>query len=319
MEKITEFFKLIYNGGSNTFYIALGGISLLFILIIIVILFKAGKDKKEDIKKIEDNANDNKEINIINEQNANTLSETKVLNDLLMQKEEVLPTKEEILPVKEESLIEKEKIEDAKIDEEDNVYIEKTDETDYNIPVIEINKELNELQTETVNNNELLEESIIKESPIKPELAEVDIGKLDNKENELAEVKLDAILNDDINNTFQIDIPKMKPIDIDNDLIEQNIKEEAEVTTNETKEVKIPAKEEDTHQETITILTNEEIRKRLESMQKAHTKPVPQETNDNQSAPISLDEELENIIKTVGLEDTMIIPNIESEESILGK
>lgn len=301
MDKINEIFSFLYNGNSNTLYFVLGGVSLIIIIIIIIFLAVASKKEKKE-SKIEVKKEENIKKETIKEE-PSSLSETQMLNNMLMQKEDSAE-----LAGKIEDINDNENI-------EDNVYIEKTFETDYHIPVIELDK---------------FENNIVEETQEKEKLEDFQIEPLEqpknpNAEEEAFSLKLDEITIDDLepqnDNTGTISIPKMKLIDVEADLLEKQ-EEITQIENSPLEEnIKPDEKEVDNNVDTNNTITisNDEIKKRLANLKKETKKVENKEEIKNIQEEVSLDEELENIIKTVGLEDTMIIPNIKSEENILGK
>ena len=204
MEKINDFLNKIYGNGSSsmTFYIILGVVALFFIVLIIVTLSKGNKTNDKEIIKdeVKDNPNSNIETNNEEEedvQDTNTL--TMKLN--LSSTENEVKTEE----VKEEPAFEEKKAESieepviAPEEIKEDVYIEK--------PVIDGDM-MDELPKETPYVPE--EPKQINKKPIvDSEITATDMPTIEST------VVIDKIGEPEVRDDYTIEMPKIKPIDLE--------------------------------------------------------------------------------------------------------
>jgi hypothetical protein len=337
MEKFNKFLDFIMadKTASIIFYVILGSLALLFLVLIITTFASIGKkgkekdaqnlvseekdkeeevkvesksvteDKKEEIKKEETTVIDEKE----------PLTETMTFNDMLMKPEssEVDKKDEEVssvyldksVDIKSdynenlmESIIKKvdaplEKADDTK---ESSVSMEekvKADHDTLNSASAESIQTSNSDIYQLLNNSSNSEKSIgellsIKETE-KPTLESAVISGIETNYLDKQDETIGTTFNEE-------DKEKIKP-----KFMEEEISK-LPVESNEKKD----------------FVSNDELRSRLEKLKGLHNQNATfgKETSDETE---KIDSELESIMKSVGLEDTMVIPNIKSEEKILGK
>lgn len=315
MEKIDNFLNHVYGSSQSLlyFYIALGAIALFFIVLILIILFTAEDAsrkrylKKEKQKESENVIKPSEEIIKSNKKEEReetpvkvekSLSETQVFNNILMSKEnENLEVKNEIIEpeVKEEKVV---NISEDKIFEEPKTI-------------------------KTVFDNDFYLEKAVE--PIEEKVENVySIPEVDSEsqsievEPEIEKSNYDKPIFED----YTIEMPKVKPMDLDDYLFRREqekqenvaVKEEIpeiEKTNLEYNEIKEePKTEEVKKEEPVKVeLSNDELKNRL-----AKLKAKKEEKKDE--IP---DSDLEDLMKAVGLEETTIIPKLKDEEKqVLG-
>ena len=194
-----------------------------------------------------------------------------------------------------------------------------------NIKPIENNKEIVQPDEKTINVNlnsekeinepkieENIDDRVYFEEPTTKE-PNVYLDKNDLFE-ETKEIKFDNLFETKTNETtdlfkeeskkedYTIEMPKVKTIDIDDYLFRREEQESKIEVPKENQEETSLNKE-----ESVTV-SNDELKARLA---KLNTKS---EVTNNENDPA-----LENLMKAVGLEDTMVIPKMKDEKSILGK
>ncbi len=332
MEKFNKFLDFIMTDktASIIFYVILGSLALLFLVLIITTLASIGKKGKEkDVQNLgseekvkeEEVKEENKPVteDIKEETPVATekepLTETMTFNDMLMK-----PESSE---------------EDKKEEEVSSVYLDKSADikSDY---------------------NENLMESIIKKVDVPLEKAEdkkessvsmeekpkADYDTLNNASTEKIQAStsdIDQLLNNSSNSEKSIgellsiketEKPTLESAVISG--IETNHLDKQDETADTTfkaeakEEIKPKFMEEEISKlptesnEKKDFVSNDELRSRLEKLKGLHNQNAAsgKETSNETE---KIDSELESIMKSVGLEDTMVIPNIKSEEKILGK
>lgn len=337
MEKFNKFLDFIMTDktASIIFYVILGSLALLFLVLIITTLASIGKKGKE--KDVQNLGSDEKakekevkeeskpvtedikeevkteETPVVTEKEP--LTETMTFNDMLMKPESSEEDKKE----EEESSVYLDKSADIKSDYNENLkesIIKKVDvplekaeaEKESSVSIEEKSKAnhdtLNYASTERIqastsdidqllNNSSDSEKSIgellsIKETE-KPTLESAVISGIETNH-------LDK-QNETVGTTFKAENKEeIKP-----ELMEEEIS-------------KLPTE----NNEKKDFVSNDELRSRLEKLKGLHNQNAAsgKETSNETE---KIDSELESIMKSVGLEDTMVIPNIKSEEKILGK
>lgn len=313
MEKINNFLNSIYGDNQSMmyFYIILGAIALFFIVLIIITIVsnKKGNKKEEIITKEE--VKPSKEEHVEREEN---LTETQVFNKILMEDK---PEYSNELDLKPEIKEVPESIEEPKdLPKTDNSVEEPVVE-----PIVSQIPEIEEAKEEIVNaeSAEVKETSSISEVETDNILSPINEDKAFNFYVEKAEPLHDEPVKTEESDGFEksiidlikeepqknpisdfseytIEMPMVKPIDVDDYLKER---EQEEVAIEEKKE---PTKEEK------VVFSNDELKDRLAKLKEK--KQVKKEEKDG----------LEDLMKAVGLEDTMVIPQINDEEKvILGK
>ncbi len=337
MEKFNKFLDFIMTDktASIIFYVILGSLALLFLVLIITTLASIGKKGKEkDVQNLgseekakeEEVKEESKPVNEDIKEEVKTeetpvvtekepLTETMTFNDMLMKPESSEEDKKE----EEESSVYLDKSADIKSDYNENlkesiikkvdVPLEKTeDEKESSVSIDEKPKAnhdtLNNASTERIqastsdidqllNNFSDSEKSIgellsIKETE-KPTLESAVISGIEANHLDKQDETVDT--------TFKAeDKEEIKP---------KFMKEEISKLSTESNEKK-------------DFVSNDELRSRLEKLKGLHNQNAAsgKETSNETE---KIDSELESIMKSVGLEDTMVIPNIKSEEKILGK
>lgn len=337
MEKFNKFLDFIMadKTASIIFYVILGSLALLFLVLIITTLVSIGKKGKEkDVQNLgseekakeEEVKEESKPVTEDIKEEIKTeetpvatekepLTETMTFNDMLMKPESSEEEKKE----EEESSVYLDKSADIKSDYNENlmesiikkvdVPLEKTeDEKESSVSIDEKSKAdhdtLNYASTERIqastsdidqllNNFSDSEKSIgellsIKETE-KPTLESAVISGIETNHFDKQD--------ETVNTTFKAeDKEEIKP---------KFMEEEISKLPTESNEKK-------------DFVSNDELRSRLEKLKGLHNQNAAsgKETSNETE---KIDSELENIMKSVGLEDTMVIPNIKSEEKILGK
>lgn len=336
MEKFNKFLDFIMTDktASIIFYVILGSLALLFLVLIITTLASIGKKGKEkDVKNLgseekvkegevkeeskpvtEDIKEEVKTEETPVATEKEPLTETMTFNDMLMKPESSEEDKKE-----EESSVYLDKSADIKSDYNENLMesiIKKVDvplekaeaEKESSVSIEEKSKAdhdtLNYVTTERIqastsdidqllNNSSDSEKSIgellsVKEAE-KPTLESAVISGIETNHLDKQDETVDT--------TFKAENKeKIKP-----ELMEEEIS-------------KLPTE----NNEKKDFVSNDELRSRLEKLKGLHNQNAAsgKETSNETE---KIDSELESIMKSVGLEDTMVIPNIKSEEKILGK
>lgn len=328
---MTNFNRLINNiYGDATrmmyFYIVLGIIALFFIILIIITLIKSKKEEKkkalseQEAPKVDlDLSTQAKE-----EVKEESLTETQVFNKVLLDKEaldvakEVTPAPVGNIEVKvEEPIVEAEKT--VTTDETPEVKVEnpaepvvtelpQKEETPAAEPVAlennevvvpeEVKPEENKIEetkqeAKEEEPNFYLEEAHVEEirpEPLVKQASDPIEVKVEDTPLELEEVKLSSI--DEVKDDYTIEMPKVKPVDID-DYLNRRETEEKETPKEEVKEN--------------IVVSNDDLKSRLSKLKEKTENPG-----------MVSDGELEDLMKAVGLEDTTVIPNV-NEKDLLGK
>ena len=336
MEKFNKFLDFIMTDktASIIFYVILGSLALLFLVLIITTLASIGKKGKEkdaqnlgseEKAKEEEVKEESKPVTEDIKEEVKTeetpvatekepLTETMTFNDMLMKPESSEEDKKE-----EESSVYLDKSADIKSDYNENLMesiIKKVDvplekaeaEKESSVSIEEKSKAdhdtLNYATTERIqastsdidqllNNSSDTEKSIgellsVKETE-KPTLESAVINGIETNHLDKQDETVDT--------TFKAeDKEEIKP-----ELMEEEIS-------------KLPTE----NNEKKDFVSNDELRSRLEKLKELHNQNAAsgKETSNETE---KIDSELESIMKSVGLEDTMVIPNIKSEEKILGK
>lgn len=336
MEKFNKFLDFIMTDktASIIFYVILGSLALLFLVLIITTLASIGKKGKEkDVQNLgseekakeEEVKEESKPVTEDIKEEVKTeetpvatekepLTETMTFNDMLMKPESSEEDKKE-----EESSVYLDKSADIKSDYNENLMesiIKKVDvplekaeaEKESSVSIEEKSKAdhdtLNYATTERIqastsdidqllNNSSDTEKSIgellsVKETE-KPTLESAVINGIETNHLDKQDETVDT--------TFKAeDKEEIKP-----ELMEEEIS-------------KLPTE----NNEKKDFVSNDELRSRLEKLKELHNQNAAsgKETSNETE---KIDSELESIMKSVGLEDTMVIPNIKSEEKILGK
>ena len=290
MEKINKLLNQIYgsNESAMTFYLVLGLIALFFIIVIIVTLAKSKKEnnakevKEEPKPEVKENSIPEEEI-----KSEEPLSETQIFNNILMGKEdknEEVSIKEmfENTPGKSSAVyLERPTKTDAVEDKNEEPQQEEVVEPKVNVPseaheeVVETTNEQYDAVMEEINSTS---EYVEEDKPVVPsvEVDDINEGPLPIRED------------------YTIEMPKVKPIDIDTYL-------------NRRAEEEVPVKEEP-KQEEVVKLSNDDIKARLAKLKQQ------KEVKEEKATP---DGELQDLMKAVGLENTPVIDN--EEKHILGR
>lgn len=322
MEKFNKFLDFIMTDktASIIFYVILGSLALLFLVLIITTLASIGKKGKEkDVKNLgsEEKAKEEE-----------VKEESKPVTEDIKEevKTEETPVATEKEPLTEtmtfnDMLMKPESSEEDKKEEESSVYLDKSADikSDY---------------------NENLKESIIKKVDVSLEKAEADHDTLNYASTERIQAStsdIDQLLNNSSDSEKSIgellsvkeaEKPTLESAVISG--IETNHLDKQDETVDTTfkaenkEEIKPELMEEEIsklpteNNEKKDFVSNDELRSRLEKLKGLHNQNAAsgKETSNETE---KIDSELESIMKSVGLEDTMVIPNIKSEEKILGK
>ncbi len=327
MEKINNFLNQIYgsNESAMTFYLILGVIALFFIILIITTLVKSKKETskeepknlpnvetKEEVvdsaateqpKEEEPKVVDSEEEVVKNE----PLSETQVFNNVLMGKDEENGINDIFESKNSNVYLERPEVHEEPVPvEPEEVSIPESEPEEVSIPESEPEKE--EIPVEEDNKLEQVQEESpseeIKEEKI--ELPEVNLTEeksisdfFNDDKPTINTIEVDAIEEGPvpIRDDFTMELPKVKPMDIDTYLSRR-----AETMAEEE-----PVKEEPIEEpkEEVVKLSNDELKERLAKLKKKkEEKTLP-------------NDDLQDLMKAVGLEDT---PKIEDEERhILGR
>lgn len=338
MEKFNKFLDFIMTDktASIIFYVILGSLALLFLVLIITTITSAGKKNKEKNTQ-----------NLVSEDNS--------------KKEEV---KEEI---KEDSKPVTEEIKETAIKEEKSVPEEKeplTETMTFNDMLMKPESN-EETEQEEVGSSVYLDKSADIKSDYNENLMESIIKKVDMPSDSAEDVKDDKVSleekgkdNHDTTNNVNAESKQVNTSDIDqllndsssrgksigellsfketekptlesaviSDIETGNLDKQENLEDATLKEEAIKPKfiEEEISKlptesnEKKDFVSNDELRSRLEKLKGLHNQNAAsgKETSNETE---KIDSELESIMKSVGLEDTMVIPNIKSEEKILGK
>lgn len=301
MDKFDKFLSQVYGNSQSLLYlfIALGAIALFFIILILIILFSAEDAsrkkslKKEKVKEIEDDTKLDKisiDENSTNKvDTSKSLSETQVFNSILMNKENDSNEHDEDKREDKETVSNNEDVFENRNDE-----VEK--EENYSIKTVFDNDFYLEKDATPIEEVEKNEDDFLSTPQVDTELSK------DTREESV----------DDLENKT-IEMPKVRPIDLDDYLLRrgQEIEEQKLEVKEEAVEVEKESKiEEDAKEEKAPVkLSNDELKNRL-----AKLKAKKEEKEDE--IP---DSDLENLMKAVGLEETTVIPKLKDEEKqVLG-
>lgn len=337
MEKFNKFLDFIMTDktASIIFYVILGSLALLFLVLIITTLASIGKKGKEkDVQNLgseekakeEEVKEESKPVNKDIKEEIKTeetpvvtekepLTETMTFNDMLMKPESSEEDKKE----EEESSVYLDKSADIKSDYNENlkesiikkvdVPLEKTeDEKESSVSIDEKpkvdhdtlnNAGIERIQASTSDIDQLLNNFSDSEKSIGELLSIKETEKPTLESAVISGIEANHLDKQDetVDTTFKAeDKEEIKP---------KFMKEEISKLSTESNEKK-------------DFVSNDELRSRLEKLKGLHNQNAAsgKETSNETE---KIDSELESIMKSVGLEDTMVIPNIKSEEKILGK
>lgn len=327
MEKFNKFLDFIMTDktASIIFYVILGSLALLFLVLIITTLASIGKKGKEkDVQNLgsEEKA---KEKEVKEESKPVTedikeevkteetpvatekepLTETMTFNDMLMKPESSEEDKKE-----EESSVYLDKSADIKSDYNENLKESIIKKVDVPLEKTEDEKESSvSIEEKSKANHDTLNYA----STERIQASTSDIDQLLNNSSD-SEKSIGELLS-----IKETEKPTLESAVISG--IETNHLDKQDETVNTT--FKAEDKEEISklpteNNEKKDFVSNDELRSRLEKLKGLHNQNAAsgKETSNETE---KIDSELESIMKSVGLEDTMVIPNIKSEEKILGK
>ncbi len=341
MEKFNKFLDFIMTDktASIIFYVILGSLALLFLVLIITTLASIGKKgkekdaqnlgseekvKEEEVKEESKPVTENIKEEIKKEETPvatekEPLTETMTFNDMLMKPESSEEDKKE----EEESSVYLDKSADIKSDYNENlmesiikkvdVPLEKTeDEKESSVSIEEKPKvdhdTLNNASTERIQASTSDIDQLLNNSSD----SEKSIGELLSiKETEKPTLESAVISGIETNH---LDKQVDKQDETADTTFKAEDKEEIKPKFMEEEISKLPTE----NNEKKDFVSNDELRSRLEKLKGLHNQNAAsgKETGNETE---KIDSELESIMKSVGLEDTMVIPNIKSEEKILGK
>ena len=303
MENISKFLENLYGNSQNMmyFYLGLSILALFFILLIIITLIKSNKEtKKEKLKnKEEKTLNEVKTVieNSVQEEireNSNNELNVKEENNLNNEVINITENKEELIEEKPLDNVEPMDLEENKEELNNNhitnndidVYLDKVESPTGNIEPINLEENKEEL-------NNGLNLSPIKEDP-KLEGSEFSPLESINLDNSIEEPMVDNKLEDN----FSIELPEISDVD---KVLDQPVIEPKEEVINQEKDT-LP-------KEKTVVVDNDELKSRLANLK------VNKENIVNSKS----DAELDQLMKAVGLEDTIVIPKLRDEEQVLGK
>lgn len=336
MEKFNKFLDFIMTDktASIIFYVILGSLALLFLVLIITTLASIGKKGKEkDVQNLgseekareEEVKEESKPVTEDIKEEVKTeetpvatekepLTETMTFNDMLMKPESSEEDKKE-----EESSVYLDKSADIKSDYNENLMesiIKKVDvplekaeaEKESSVSIEEKSKadhdtlnyaSTERIQASTSDIDQLLNNSSDSEKSIGELLSVKEAEKPTLESAVISGIETNHLDKQDetVDTTFKAENKEeIKP---------ELMKEEISKLPTENNEKK-------------DFVSNDELRSRLEKLKGLHNQNAAsgKETSNETE---KIDSELESIMKSVGLEDTMVIPNIKSEEKILGK
>ena len=286
MEKINNFLNNIYSNNQSLmyFYIVLGIIAMFFIILIIITLANSSKEKKKNKAYVQNEVN--KETNEVKEASEEVVEEDKeepIITENAFPLEEETPVAEtppvEVAPVAPLPVEEPTAPTEEPVKEEDT--IEKV--------------ELSAFPEDTI----LAVDTNLKEEEV--------------KEEPLTNTMIKESFFEDLNN-------KMEPKTTSDVYLEkedgkpliEDFKIDSMEETEEPKEIEIPGIDEDLFTREETSNNNEDLKSRLELLKEKKKEEILNED-------LVKDGELENLMKAVGLEDTMVIPKLKDEEDVLGK
>lgn len=327
MEKFNKFLDFIMTDktASIIFYVILGSLALLFLVLIITTLASIGKKGKEkDVKNLgseekakeEEVKEESKPVTEDIKEEVKTeetpvatekepLTETMTFNDMLMKPESSEEDKKE-----EESSVYLDKSADIKSDYNENLKESIIKKVDVPLEKTEDEKESSvSIEEKSKANHDTLNYA----STERIQASTSDIDQLLNNSSD-SEKSIGELLS-----IKETEKPTLESAVISG--IETNHLDKQDETVNTT--FKAEDKEEISklpteNNEKKDFVSNDELRSRLEKLKGLHNQNAAsgKETSNETE---KIDSELESIMKSVGLEDTMVIPNIKSEEKILGK
>lgn len=327
MEKFNKFLDFIMTDktASIIFYVILGSLALLFLVLIITTLASIGKKGKEkDVKNLgseekakeEEVKEESKPVTEDIKEEVKTeetpvatekepLTETMTFNDMLMKPESSEEDKKE-----EDSSVYLDKSADIKSDYNENLKESIIKKVDVPLEKTEDEKESSvSIEEKSKANHDTLNYA----STERIQASTSDIDQLLNNSSD-SEKSIGELLS-----VKETEKPTLESAVISG--IETNHLDKQDETVNTT--FKAEDKEEISklpteNNEKKDFVSNDELRSRLEKLKGLHNQNAAsgKETSNETE---KIDSELESIMKSVGLEDTMVIPNIKSEEKILGK
>lgn len=333
MGKFQEFLNQIYSNDDTMmyFYIILGAIALFFIILIIITSFKEKRELiKEGVKDTELSSKDIKEevkedsdmpklpeFSILDEPSPDSIEKDNIEDVYIDVKpdEEIVAEEPVILEqqVIDEPIIEDEAVVVAEpvIEEEPIVSISESTVDDVALePSIQLENVEHEITENIENEVKSMEDTFffegnIEDLPIKDELEEVTLFEMPEVNGEIEDEKQPLEVSEDDN---AMSISEL--MSSDNDFNPEEVEEEFELP--KMKEVKEePAIVEEKEDLEKTIISNDLMKERLAKL-KNKKKEVSEVDNPN--------DDLEDIMKNVGLEDTMVIPGLtDAGKQFLGR
>lgn len=336
MEKFNKFLDFIMTDktASIIFYVILGSLALLFLVLIITTLASIGKKGKE-----KDAQNLGSEEKAKEEE---VKEESKLVTEDIKEevKTEETPVATEKEPLTEtmtfnDMLMKPESSEEDKKEEESSVYLDKSADikSDYNENLVEsiikkVDVPLEKAEAEKESSVSIEEKSKADRDTLnyasteRIQASTSDIDQLLNNSSdtvksigELLSIKETEkpTLESAVISGIEANRLDKQDETVDTTFKAEN-KEEIKPELMEEEISKLPTE----NNEKKDFVSNDELRSRLEKLKGLHNQNAAfgKETSNETE---KIDSELESIMKSVGLEDTMVIPNIKSEEKILGK
>lgn len=334
MDKLQNLLEKLYTNETYMlyFYIGLGVVALVLIVLIIITSFKAKKRTKNEEVAKEAPVTQNIDASAAPTPEASSLITEETITKETIKPEETVKEQEEapvyldkqepiftepVLPetkitepeIKPEEIIPESVLPEAKIEQNDYRKMDYTNDF--------FKEEKATITPEFIPNNgpeikpifpEEINEEVISMPLIEPQLPGKSISELIKEDTDFRPAPLSPVSIEPekpVVKEIDVEIPKVKTID---EVIKEDVKEEKQpefktgepIKTEETVKKEEPSRKQP---------TPEEIRARLASLK-----------NQKEETLNKADDELEDIMKSVGLEDTMVIPGLRNEEKkILGK
>ena len=279
MEIIDNFFNKLYGNADSmmTFYIVLGAIALFFILLIIITLIKSSHETKMAKKASENSVQENDNL---------------ISNEEPVKNEEVKNNEMEVSNLQPEVKEDNVQLPDNHIinNESSNLETINIDVTQKEVLTqepIELNSEVLKIEDNENEPDFYLEKSENAKENVNPMIN--DDAQVETKP-ELEDATISAIEDNRIRDDYTIEMPKVRPIDVD----EYLSKRESE----QPKEAEMPKPLEDNKS---VVVSNDELKERLAKL-RSHNNEVKEEDG------------LTDLMKTVGLEDTLVMPKINEDK-----
>ena len=300
MEKLDNFIARIYSNARSMmyFYIILGAIALFFIILIIITLIKSSKESKKELNKV---------IQVDDNQKQVTSLDKNVSSQITAEEKQKEEAKEEVK--NENSLSETQIFNNTLMNKENNDLFPETSNQ--------------EIQTINETSNTLKEEKSTEEE-VKKTINPVDIlnvylenDKFVSNDNKKEETIINTNTNQEkVRDDYTIEMPAVKAMDIDDYLFRR---ENENIQNTPVEEEKINVEIEPATSMNFSVepdlpkmatVSNDELEERLAKLDEESTSEEVNHNENNQS----IDNELDDLFKAVGLEETMQIPKLKGEK-----